>query len=173
MREAMPAQFGDNVSLCIIKPHVMRVRRQEEVINSIIKHGGFAIAGVMSVHLHSDMADEFFKVYKRLCPSYSALLEQMCSGPCIALIIEPSNENTSSLDGGHIVTEFREFCGPNNCELAATLRPKSLRALVGVPGIKTNIIENGIHCTDLPDDGFMECSYFFNTLCAIKNQSRK
>lgn len=55
--------------------------------------------------------------------------------------------------------EFREFCGPNDPELARHLRPKSLRALFGQDKIK-----NGIHCTDLPDDGELEVDYFFNLL---------
>ena len=86
----------------------------------------------------------------------------------MALIISGANGASDSPDAPSIVPAFRELCGPNNCELAALLNAKSLRALVGVPGMKTNIVQNGIHCTDLPDDGFMECSYFFETIAKLK-----
>jgi nucleoside-diphosphate kinase len=44
-------------------------------------------------------------------------------------------------------------------EIARALRPKSLRALFGSDKIK-----NAVHCTDLPEDGTLECEYFFSIL---------
>jgi nucleoside-diphosphate kinase len=41
------------------------------------------------------------------------------------------------------------------------LRPNSLRAKFGVSRVR-----NGIHCTDLQEDGQLEMSYFFNILQA-------
>ena len=41
-------------------------------------------------------------------------------------------------------------------EIAKSLRPNSLRAKFGVDRVK-----NAIHCTDLPEDGVLECEYFF------------
>ena len=64
-----------NCSLVIIKPHVLRSNRQSEVINGIINNGNFMIAGYMVVHIHSDMANEFFKVYRNILPSYAAYLD--------------------------------------------------------------------------------------------------
>jgi len=58
-----------------------------------------------------------------------------------------------------VVNKFREFCGPHDPELAKTLRPKTLRAAFGSDRVK-----NGIHCTDLPEDGVLESEYFFNIL---------
>lgn len=162
---AIPISVPDNCTLCIIKPHVVAANRHEEVLRAIINHGGFAIAGIMMTHLHSDMADEFLRVYRKIIPMYSSLLEQMSSGPLMALMITRNNYDSSDLP---IVSEFREFCGPMNCELAALIRPNSIRAKLGNPGVKTNIIQNGVHCTDLSDDGFMECSYFFKTIHSIK-----
>ena len=131
----------------------------------LLSDGGFSIAGVMVAHLHSDMADELLRVYRKIVPMYAGLLDQFCSGPLMALIIVPGNSADPDVS---IVPSLRDFTGPNNCELAALLRPKSIRAKLGTPGIKTNIIENGAHCTDLEDDGFMECSYFFRTIASIK-----
>ena len=57
------------------------------------------------------------------------------------------------------VAPFRDLCGPSDIKLAAALRPKSLRALFATP-----VVQNAVHCTDLDDDGLLECNYFFNLL---------
>jgi nucleoside-diphosphate kinase len=62
-----------------------------------------------------------------------------------------------------IVAEFRAFSGPLSPELARTLRPDSLRSLFG-----SDTTQNAVHCTDLPEDGDMECRYIFETLFNIK-----
>lgn len=80
-----------------------------------------------------------------------AMLDQLTSGPIIVMEIGGQSES--------IVQEFRQFCGPNDPELAVHLRPKSIRAHFGADKIK-----NGIHCTDLPDDGPLEVEYFFKIL---------
>jgi nucleoside-diphosphate kinase len=48
------------------------------------------------------------------------------------------------------------MCGPLDPELARVLRPNSLRALFGL-----NKIRNGVHCSDLQQDGKLEVEYFF------------
>lgn len=50
-----------------------------------------------------------------------------------------------------MVASLREFCGPHDPELAKTVRPKSLRSVFGKSKAK-----NGVHCTDLPEDGTLE-----------------
>jgi nucleoside-diphosphate kinase len=30
-----------------------------------------------------------------------------------------------------------------------------------------SIVKNAVHCTDLPEDGEMECRYFFETLSSL------
>ena len=42
------------------------------------------------------------------------------------------------------VAALRELCGPNDPEMARSLRPKSIRALFGKDKAK-----NAVHCTDL------------------------
>jgi len=165
INSASPSSIPDDCTLCIIKPHVVHANRHEEAVNAILNHGGFSIAGVMMTHLHSDMADEFLRVYRKIIPLYSSLIEQFSGGPLMAVMITRSSYGSSDMPIG---PEFREFCGPMNCELAALIRPNSMRAKLGNPGVKTNIVQNGVHCTDLEDDGFMECSYFFKTIASIK-----
>lgn len=62
-------------------------------------------------------------------------------------------------DGGDCVEPFRQLCGPADPEVAAALRPHSLRARFGVDKNR-----NAVHCTDLPEDAPLEVNYFFRIL---------
>lgn len=42
-------------------------------------------------------------------------------------------------------------------EIAKSLRPNTLRARYGIDRIR-----NAVHCTDLAEDGTLECEYFFS-----------
>ncbi|XP_059081105.1 nucleoside diphosphate kinase 7-like isoform X2 [Tigriopus californicus] len=55
--------------------------------------------------------------------------------------------------------KFRDLVGPADPDLAKTIRPKSLRAKYG----RTKD-ENGVHCSDLPEDAKLEVEYFFKIL---------
>lgn len=68
----------------------------------------------------------------------------------------PSPEQDGKID---IVETFREMVGPTDPEIARYLRPKSIRSRFGVDKVK-----NGIHCTDIPEDGALETEYFFRIL---------
>ena len=89
------------------------------------------------------------EVYKGVVPEYNQIVEELTNGPCIALEVRQEN----------VVSSQRELCGPHDPELARTVRPKSLRAVFGKDKGK-----NGVHCTDLPEDGTLEVEYFFNIL---------
>jgi len=49
--------------------------------------------------------------------------------------------------------------GPSVPEIAKYLRPHTIRAKFGQDRVR-----NAVHCTDLPEDGTIECEYFFNIL---------
>ena len=46
---------------------------------------------------------------------------------------------------------LRELCGPSDPNLARTVRPRTIRAVYGKDNVK-----NGVHCTDLVEDGVLE-----------------
>ncbi len=54
-----------------------------------------------------------------------------------------------------IVADFRDFIGPLDPELAKAARPQSIRAIYG-----ENKVKNGVHCTDLTEDGDLEVRSF-------------
>lgn len=84
-----------------------------------------------------------------MLPEFVAITEHMTTGPCIVLEVRQENA----------VRSFRELAGPLDPEIAKNLRPNTIRARFGIDRIK-----NAIHCTDLPEDGSLECEYFFSIL---------
>lgn len=92
-----------------------------------------------------------------MLPKYTALIEHMCITPVLAVLV-----TGGAKDNATVVSSFREFAGPQNPSLAKALRPRSLRALFGADSVR-----NAVHCTDLEDDGELECRYFFETLASL------
>lgn len=119
-----------------------------------ILNAGFTTYAYHSIHLNLQMAEEIMDAYKTVYPSYSKMMDHLCSGPVVAVAIVGSE---------NVVKEFREFCGPIEPLVAQTLRRDSLRAIFGV-----DVVKNAVHCTDLPEDGTMEISYFFETIAKLE-----
>ena len=84
-----------------------------------------------------------------MLPEFVAIIEHMTTGPCIVLEVRQEN----------VVKTFRDLAGPMDPEIAKNLRPNTIRARFGVDRVK-----NAIHCTDLPEDGSLECEYFFSIM---------
>jgi nucleoside-diphosphate kinase len=97
-------------------------------------------------NLDKPTAQEFLEVYRGVLPEFAPICEAMTNGPSIVLEVRQENA----------VASFRQLCGPMDPEIAKNLRPSTLRAKFGCDRVK-----NGIHCTDLPEDGILESQYFF------------
>ena len=138
----------NNSTLCIIKPHAILSGKSGEII-SAIKDGGFDITALGLYYVEKANGEEFYEVYKGVVAEYSGMVQELCSGPCIAMEIK----------GKEVHSSFRGFAGPSDPEIARHLRPHSLRAKFG-----KDKIQNGVHCTDLPDDCTLEVEYFFKIL---------
>ena len=136
-------------TFCLLKPHVLQQKLVGEIVQHILSNG-FRITSYLTVTLSRVMADELFGVYRGIIPKYNDNMQQICCGPSVALMIEKDS---------NVVEEFRELCGPIEPEVAAKLRPNSIRGRYGESNLR-----NAVHCTDLPEDGLMECGYVFGTL---------
>ena len=123
-----------------------------DIIQSILG-AGFQIAALETFFLDFGKADEFLEVYKGVIDHYGDVVKEMSSGSCIALQIVQSE------DSQNVVANFRDLCGPQDPAIAKTLRPKTLRARFG-----ETLARNGVHCTDLAEDGPLEVEYFFRVL---------
>lgn len=140
----------NNCSLCLIKPHIIREGKLGQVIDMILL-AGFEISACEMFNLSRPIIEEFYDVYKGVLPEYLPIIEHLSNGPTVALEIRQENA----------VSSFREFVGPNDPEIARYLKADTLRAKFGVDKVK-----NAVHCTDMPEDGVLECEYFFGVLQA-------
>lgn len=140
----------DNCTLCIIKPHIIKNGQLGQVIDLILQ-AGFEISAAELFNLSRAMIEEFYDVYKGVLPEYLPLIEHISNGPSVVLEVRQENA----------VSSFRELCGPYDPEIAKHLKPDSIRAKFG-----ENRVKNAVHCTDLPEDGRLECQYFFQVLQA-------
>merc|ERR1719277_2613132 len=95
-------------------------------------------------------AMELMEVYKGVLPYYSDLIDGLSAGACIAMEVRGEQG---------VVEKLREVCGPHDVDMARHLRPASLRARLG-----RDNANNGVHATDLEEDGEREVSYIFDTL---------
>jgi nucleoside diphosphate kinase len=144
-----------NCTLCLIRPHVLKDHLVGDVLNEI-SNAGFTIDQVMSFHISLNMAENIFNAYRKIYSMYEHSLAHICSGPCVAVLV--TNPNAPET----IVQDFRHLTGPMEPDIARRLRPKSLRSIFG-----KDSVHNAVHCTDLPEDGEMECRYFFETIANL------
>ncbi len=140
---------------CVIRPHIVKERKIGQVLKTILGQG-FIISAIQMFRLDKETAAEFLSVYKGVFPQYVELVDEMSSGSLIALEVKRDSNFT-----GDIVEDFRAHAGPWDHSVACELHPQTIRARFG-----RNNVANAIHCTDLPEDGVIECEYFFKVLAS-------
>jgi nucleoside-diphosphate kinase len=136
----------NNCTCAVIRPHA--IKDTGDIIDRILSEG-FEISAFQMQALSTVAAEEFLEVYKGVLPEYHDIVEQMCAGPVVAMEIRQENA----------VETFRKLVGPHDPEIARHLRPDTLRGQFGV-----DRVQNTLHCSDLPEDGLLECEYFFKML---------
>lgn len=141
--------FFSDCSVCVVKPHAVLAGNTGYVISRLMNEG-FEISALQMFSLDKNAASEFLEVYQTILPEYNAIVEQMQSGPCIAMEVRTNERPVESL---------REICGPHDPAIAKVIRPNTIRAEIG-----ENKNTNGVHCTDLPEDGALESEFFFSVL---------
>ena len=129
-------------TLSIIKPDATG----KNLIGKIIarfEEEGMRIAAMKKVHMTRAVAEGFYAVHRER-PFFGELVEFMCSGPCVVMVLE----------GEGAVLRNREIMGATNPADAAegTLR-KLYAASIG---------ENAVHGSDSPENAAIEVAYFFN-----------
>ena len=109
---------------------------------------GYEISAMSSYFLSRDHAEEFLDLYKPAIKDFSKTIDQMVSGPAIALEIRQED----------VIQSFKRLCGAYDpFQGKSRLREQdTLRALYGL-----DIHQNAVHCTDIPNEGQLECEYFF------------
>ncbi|XP_003386599.1 PREDICTED: nucleoside diphosphate kinase 7-like [Amphimedon queenslandica] len=146
--EILGSPTAEGCTLCIIKPDALKAGLSAKIIQDILSEG-LEITGLGLYNVEKANAEEFYEVYKGVLHEYPDMVSLLTSGPSIAI----------ALSGRNAQAQFRQLCGPPDPEIARHLRPHTLRAKYG-----KNKLENGVHCTDLPEDGPLEVEYFFKIL---------
>jgi len=139
-----------DTTLCLVKPSGLEYSGL--IIDGILEQ--FDITGLSTFTLDRANAMEFYEVYKGVVPEYNSMVDELTSGPFVAVEV-------ASKSGSSPVDAMRELCGPLDPEIARVLRPTSLRAKFGFDKVR-----NAVHCTDLVEDGALETNYFFRILMA-------
>ncbi len=129
-------------TLAIIKPDVVKKRKQGAVLQRILDEG-FHVLGLRQMHLSLAEAEGFYAVHRGK-GFFAELCEFMSSGPVVVL----------SLEREDAVAHWRKVIGATDPAKAdaGTIR-KEFGESVGV---------NAAHGSDSVENGVLESSYFFS-----------
>ncbi|XP_027878801.1 thioredoxin domain-containing protein 3 homolog isoform X1 [Xiphophorus couchianus] len=119
--------FPQQRTLAVIKPDALEEHR--DTILEEIQGRGFTVAQLKETLLSREMAEEFYKE-QREKPFFTQLVDFMCRGPCMMLVLTKENA----------VEEWRAMMGPSNPEKAKEISPQSLRARFAA-----DILHNSVH----------------------------
>jgi len=140
-------------TLSIIKPDAV----SKDVIGKIIskfEDQGLKIVASKMIHLSTAEAQGFYAVHKER-PFFGELVEFMCSGPVLVMVLE----------GANAISENRRIMGDTDPKKAAA---NTIRADYG-----TDIGSNAVHGSDSPDTAKTEIAFFFKReeVCSRKDRA--
>jgi len=135
-------------TLAIVKPHAVAEGRMGAILADLMA-GSLLVTAFEMFDIDLVAAEEFLEVYKGVLPEYSDMSTQLAGGRLLAV----------ELVGEDAVHTLRQSCGPRHVDVAQRIAPETLRAKHG-----TDTVRNAVHCTDLDEDGLLECEYFFRIL---------
>lgn len=130
----------DCSTCCIIQPTAVANDLTGGILEMILS-SGYEISGLGMFELSRAEAKEFLEVYENVIPTFEKKVDELCSGPCIAVEVRARDA----------VATFRQTAGPWDVDMARKLAEDSIRGRFG----------DVIHCTDLETDAYDECNYFF------------
>jgi len=128
-------------TFAIIKPDVVLLKKQGEVIQRILDEG-FEILAMRQLQLSRTQVEGFYAVHKEQ-PFFPRLCDFITSGPVVILALEREDA----------VAHWRKVLGATDPLEAA---PGTIRKLYGV-----RLGRNAGHGSDSVDNGLVECAYFF------------
>jgi len=137
-------------TLAILKPDCIQQKFAGKVIDQILQNG-FQIVALQMVHLRPETAGGFYAVHRER-PFFASLVEFMCSGHCIPMVLEKENA----------VADFRKLIGATDPAEAA---PGTVRKLFA-----TSKQANIVHGSDSVENAKKEIAFFFPEKTLIENQ---
>jgi len=136
------------ITICIIKPDIIKKNKKDEVIASI-KERGYEIVQQKDMTMSEEQAREFYK-HKASSPSFEDLIKYMTSNSSCVLALSKGDTGESVID------DLRHETGSTDPNQAKQENPNSLRALYG-----TDNIMNAIHASDTKEAATRELAFFF------------
>ncbi|XP_069471918.1 thioredoxin domain-containing protein 6 isoform X2 [Ambystoma mexicanum] len=138
--------FPVEKTLATIKPDALEEHRDE--IMEEVQGAGFTISQIKETCLDREMAEEFYKEHRGK-PFFEQLVNYMCQGPCLMMIL--SKENA--------VQEWRGLMGPADPEMAQNTAPDSLRSRFA-----KSILQNGLHGASTQDHALEKIKFIFGDI---------
>ena len=131
-----------NLTFAIIKPDAVKNNYVGQII-TMITEAGFKVKAMKMTRMSQDSAKGFYEVHKER-PFYGELVDFMCSGPCVPLMLEKENA----------VADFRKLIGATDPAQAdeGTIRKR-------YAGSKA---ENAVHGSDRDENALIEIAHFFS-----------
>ncbi|XP_049774405.1 nucleoside diphosphate kinase 6 isoform X1 [Schistocerca cancellata] len=133
------------LTLAIIKPHVIKVPYALQDIRDKILAKGFYVVRNKRVHLSEAQVEEFYAEHKEKF-FYHRLITFMQSGPCDVYVLARKNA----------IQEWRKLMGPTKVYQAQYTHPDSIRGCYGLSDTR-----NASHGSDSPEAALKEISFFF------------
>ena len=143
-------------ALLVIKPHAVKEGLTGGIVDALLA-AQFEIVAMDKSVLVKQEAARFLAAYNGVVDDHTGMVESFLEGPCVAIACRigmPGMRASAAVS----TKALRSFTGPYDVEIARTLRPASLRARFGRAASL-----NAVHCTDLPEDGVLECRFFFGS----------
>nr|XP_005999168.1 PREDICTED: thioredoxin domain-containing protein 3 homolog [Latimeria chalumnae] len=141
-------------TLAIIRPELL-AKKKDEILQKI-QEAGFTIAMEKEMMLTEEQVKEFYKEHRGE-DYFPALLQQMTSGPVLALALARKDA----------VAHWKYLLGPKRVAKAKEMVPESLRAQFAMESSSIN----DLHGSSDPNEAEKELSFFFpveKTFATIK-----
>jgi len=129
-------------TFAIIKPDAVERNLIGKILERIERED-FRITAMKRVLLTLPMAEGFYHVHKER-PFFKNLIEYMCTGPVVLLVLEKEGA----------IKAWRELMGATN---PADAEEGTIRKEFAV-----DLEKNSVHGSDAPETAAFEISYFFN-----------
>lgn len=150
----LPSAVGKGLTGTILNELMDRVGPGGDASSSTSR-SGLRITGLIIHDMDRTAAADWLEVYKLVEPAFLDMVTEAASGPLVAI----------ELTGPQAVNVVRTVVGPRDIDTAKRVRPNTLRARYGVSAAAP-----AIHCTDLEDDGPVDCEFMFGILPARSSE---
>lgn len=135
--------MAGNLTLAIIKPHILLERRKGQIITRI-EEAGFAIVASKMIEFRPDGVDKFYEEHRGK-DFFDRLKRYMCVGPIEVLVLAKDSA----------VEEWRQLIGNTN---PAKAEPGTIRQEFGR---HDNMTLNAVHGSATDHDAKRELNFFF------------